>query len=170
MYDQERGEAICQLIAAGATLKEAAKCNGTSPSRICMEALSDPRFGEIYARARQIRSELAVDDLERIKRRVLDGTLDPDRARVAADLIKWPASKLIPHKYGDRIQEDRNVTVTVNVNDPTAHLARVINAASEVQHAIEARLIPQDDQREHTRVAQVSDQAPEQADSRHRAG
>jgi hypothetical protein len=94
-----------------------------------MEALSDPRFGEIYARARQIRSELAVDDLERIKRRVLDGTLDPDRARVAADLIKWPASKLIPHKYGDRIHEMRRAgrePVTVWVLPSTANDMRAL--------------------------------------------
>ena len=32
------------------------------------------------------------------------GRLDPNAARVAADVLKWQAVKLLPAQYGDQVQ------------------------------------------------------------------
>ena len=115
MFDQERA---INLIATGATLRQAAKALGTSASRISMTAASDPVFGERYTRAMFIRAEHDVEQLADIKRKVLDGTITPEQGRVAADMIKWPAARRAQNLFGDRVNVDAEVRHFV-IEDPT---------------------------------------------------
>jgi DNA-binding ferritin-like protein len=63
----------------------------------------DEEFRKQYTRAKEESGDADQDKLDEIAERVLDGSLDPQAARVAADIIKWSASKKKPKKYGDRI-------------------------------------------------------------------
>jgi hypothetical protein len=52
-----------------------------------------------YARARELQAEYYADEIVRIS----DETEDPQKARLQVDARKWVASKLLPRKFGERI-------------------------------------------------------------------
>ncbi|MEA1078650.1 hypothetical protein U8M15_27525, partial [Klebsiella pneumoniae] len=64
-----------------------------------------------FTRAMEMRAELLVDELVTIA----DSDDDPQRVRNRLDVRKWIASKMLPKKYGERI--DLNVTQTIDVSD-----------------------------------------------------
>ena len=56
-----------------------------------------------YARAYEA---LATDQIEKMEVAITDmrkGTIDPQMARVEIDARKWFASKLLPRRYGDKL-------------------------------------------------------------------
>jgi len=57
-----------------------------------------------YARARKYGADALPDTTFTASQDVRDGRLEPDKARVAIDAMKWVASKLKPASYGDRIE------------------------------------------------------------------
>jgi hypothetical protein len=67
-----------------------------------------PDFREQYARAREIQAETHADDIVTIA----DGPTEGDdsvktaRDRLRVDSRKWVASKLLPKKYGDKLQQE----------------------------------------------------------------
>lgn len=69
----------------------------------------NPILSSKYARAQTARAELLVEELIDIA----DTEPDPQKARNRIDARKWYASKMTPHKYGDRI--DLNLTTTVDI-------------------------------------------------------
>ena len=53
---------------------------------------------------------------------VLNDEVNPNAARVAIDALKWTAARMMPRRYGDRIQADLagDITVIVDkVHDPS---------------------------------------------------
>lgn len=78
----------------------------------------NPEFNANYARARDLAVDAVYDDIDRVAR---DGGRDTivedidglrvervdyeniNRSKVIVDTLKWRASKLAPHKYGDRV-------------------------------------------------------------------
>jgi hypothetical protein len=63
----------------------------------------DEAFRNHYTRAKEESGDADQDKLDEIAEKVLTGEIDPQAARVAADIIKWSASKKKPKKYGDRL-------------------------------------------------------------------
>jgi len=117
MFDQERA---CQEIASGKSLREVGRIVDTSPANICRIAAIDPVFAEQYSRAMEIRADWHADRIEELATMVEDGSLAPDRARVAIDARKWTASKLRPKRYGDKLQVDADLRLQVELVDATA--------------------------------------------------
>lgn len=64
---------------------------------------SVPGFLEQYTRAKDEQADTNAEDLQEIVDEVRSGRLDPQSARVAADILKWSSSKLKPKKYGDKL-------------------------------------------------------------------
>jgi hypothetical protein len=60
-------------------------------------------FLEQYMRAKEEQADTNAEDLQEIVDEVRKGILDPQSARVAADILKWTSSKLKPKKYGDKL-------------------------------------------------------------------
>lgn len=60
-----------------------------------------PSFRDNYTRACEERREVRKEQLFDIP---LDITLDPQRARLLSDNIKWVLAKEEPKKYGDKVQ------------------------------------------------------------------
>lgn len=75
--------------------------------------LNRPEFDERYMRARQDRAHNLAQRLGDIGELVLKGKVDPNAARVAIDAFKWTASKLLPKSYGDKIEHDVKMEVTL---------------------------------------------------------
>jgi non-homologous end joining protein Ku len=71
---------------------------------------------EQYARAMDMRGQRFGERVTDIAERVLeDKDLDPNRAKVATDALKWAAARLSPKKYGDRIEANVSGAVEVTL-------------------------------------------------------
>lgn len=78
------------------------------PGTIC-RWLADPRndvFREQYARAREAQAEFYADELIDIAddSGTASKPVDVNRSRLRVDARKWVAAKLLPRKYGDKME------------------------------------------------------------------
>ena len=90
---------ILDRIASGQSLVQAAKANSMSWSTFFDWIKEEEGLADKYARARELQAEYYADEIVRIS----DETEDPQKARLQVDARKWVASKLLPRKYGERI-------------------------------------------------------------------
>lgn len=100
---------ICRGVALGNSLRKVLKGKGMPSMSKLMETLAgDSVFAQQYARARKQGIELHIDGLVD-----LADTADADNAhavRLKVDVRKWIASKLVPKVYGERVEDDENLT------------------------------------------------------------
>ncbi len=101
-YTKKLGELICLRLTNGESLKKICE-DSKMPSRISVHAwLLDEEKKEFlnnYKTAINIRTENMFDDIEDIAEN--DGEVQRDRLRV--DTRKWYLSKVMPKKYGDKL-------------------------------------------------------------------
>ncbi len=119
MYSKEKGDAICELLAGGSSLRAAcAEVGGVSPQAVLRWVEADEVFSEQYARARAIGYQLLADDILEISDdskgdvyQDADGNERTDTERVAraklrVDSRKWMLSKMLPKMYGDKVEHE----------------------------------------------------------------
>ena len=120
-FDQAKADAICERIASGESLRTLAKSLKLgSHTKILTEAANNPAFAEQYSRAMVLRADSRAMEIDDLANRCADGEIDPNAARVAIGAKQWAASKLHAKKYGDRIQQDIDGTLRIEVVDPFA--------------------------------------------------
>lgn len=78
-----------------------------------------------YARACEAIAESQVSALESAIADMRNGTIDASMARVEIDTRKWLASKVLPKRYGDKMEMDM-----------TAHMPDVAKAASTLDEIL----------------------------------
>lgn len=101
---------ILERMCTGITLGEALGDDPKFRYRF-YELLQDtPEYANIYMRVKGLQTELEVDEMKILSD---DRSLDPQRARNMIDVRKWKASKILPSKYGDRL--DVNVNQTIDI-------------------------------------------------------
>lgn len=106
-YSQSLANKLCAEIARGNSLRKTCEQPGMPAIRTVYYWFSKhPELLLQYAHAKDASADSDQDRLDEIAEQVIAGTLCERRARVAADIIKWSASKKMPKKYGDRIQQD----------------------------------------------------------------
>ena len=99
------GDKICAMVGMGNSLrKTCSPADMPSFQTVYTWFRLYPELLEQYMRAKDDSADSDHDKLDEISEGVLDGTYDPQSARVAADIIKWSAGKKKPKKYGDRQQ------------------------------------------------------------------
>jgi hypothetical protein len=146
-WDQESLDEALFAIASGHTVKKACELAGKKgkESTFYGIVLKDPVFKTLYEEARMIQAEkMAIDDVIEISD---DSTQDEtwdgksnsaavNRSRLKVDSRKWIASKLHYKRFGDKIQQDIDMNVTVD------HAARLDAARKrkEAAHAQEEKL------------------------------
>lgn len=111
VFTKDLFDAICERIACGESLVTILS-DGDMPSYSTFMRWLEADEGDLrdkYARAREAQGDYSFDQVGHIAKQVLSGELDPQAARVAADMIKWRAGKLRANKYGDK---------TIVSNDP----------------------------------------------------
>lgn len=108
-YTEAVGQRICEALAMGATLREAAAAEDVAPSAVLKWRDKHKEFGERYAQAREFGYMLKADRLDELVQEAHRAALDPEfgSARIAAcrlevDTVKWVLSKMLPKVYGDR--------------------------------------------------------------------
>jgi len=104
-YSKDLADEICFLIAQGNSMRKVAAMEKMPCGQTIFSWFRDyPDFLEQYTRAKEESADSDQDKLDEIAEKVLTGEYEPQPARVAADIIKWSASKKKPKKYGDRQQ------------------------------------------------------------------
>jgi len=119
-FDQAIGEKVCEHIASGLSMTKACDAVNVNPTTPYDWFAKSPQLAEKYARAVAVRADRKADRVDELAEKCAAGEVDPQAARVAIDAHKWTASKLAPKKYGDRIQSDIDMQVTVTVQNPFA--------------------------------------------------
>lgn len=116
-YSEEIAEKICAGIMAGYGLRKICSAEGFPHIATIFSWLSkeDHPFHERYARARVVQAELLADDLIEMSdddSKDVSGELQMpnnvavQRSKLKVDTRKWIASKLLPKKYGDKVQAE----------------------------------------------------------------
>lgn len=122
-YSPEMAAKICALIADGHAVRKIGDMPDMPDSATIFRWLFDdrkPEFRELYTRAKEIQAETMADSIVSISDedtsceiRLPDGSskVVGDSAAVARNRLrvearKWVAAKLLPRKYGDKIQAE----------------------------------------------------------------
>lgn len=98
---------VCEAIAEGAFVNTAARDAGTTAKSIRQWAAESPELGALYARAREQQADYYAEQAIELADAATPGKGgDVDKVRVQVDTRKWLASKLNPHRYGERSAVD----------------------------------------------------------------
>ena len=119
MFNQETADAICDRIAAGESLRGICRSDGMpAESTVRLWVLDDvEKFAAQYARAREVGYDcmseeiLELADTSRIGKKTTTKatgteTTEGDmveRSRLQIEARKWLLSKMLPKRYGDKI-------------------------------------------------------------------
>lgn len=115
LYTEELADRICASLAEGNSLRSICKAKGMPAASTVFGWLrSDQAFLEQYARAREAQADALfdeileiADDSRRDYRKTEAGReFDHEhvqRSRLRIDTRKWIASKLLPKKYGEKV-------------------------------------------------------------------
>jgi terminase small subunit-like protein len=117
-FRPELGEKICELIACGWLMKDAARHFGIPPETVCRWVVKHEGFREVYAAARAQRTEIWAEEcIEIADDATRDYTTDEHgnrmfnvenvhRARLRIGARRWQMVRLDPRLWGDRQQID----------------------------------------------------------------
>lgn len=114
-YTQEIGDAICERIAEGESLRSICGAEDMpSKSAVFRWLATDLTFRDQYARAKEAQAEALADEImdiaddgsndwmEKEHGPVLDAE-HVQRSKLRIEARKWVAAKLLPKKYGDKV-------------------------------------------------------------------
>lgn len=103
IYTPELAQEICQRVADGESLLSISK-DEKMPVRSTIHEwlLTRTEFSDKYNDAVNVRTENMFDELEKIAD-LPDEQESPMRSRLRVDTRKWYLSKVMPKKYGDKV-------------------------------------------------------------------
>lgn len=129
-YTDELAEIICLRLAEGESLRSVCSDDGMPSKQAVLRWLArNEEFRAQYVRAKEEGAEAIAEELFDIAD---DGSNDwmekldkegnavgyqlngehVQRSKLRIDTRKWYLSKIMPKKYGDRIQHDQRITIT----------------------------------------------------------
>ncbi|HAD8110446.1 TPA_asm: DNA packaging protein [Salmonella enterica] len=145
-YTEELAEVICLRLAEGESLRSVCRDDGMPSKQAVLRWLArNESFRAQYVRAKEEGAEELFDIAD-------DGTndwmekLDKDgeaigyqlngehvqRSKLRIDTRKWYLSKIMPKKYGDRIQHEQKITITdLSDEELDRRLMELTNAQSQ---------------------------------------
>lgn len=95
-------EAIIERISSGSTLKKSCELSGVDYVNVVKRIHASESLKQLYACAREGYTHYRVQEMHDI---AADKDIDPQRARLMVDCIKWEAARVIPKQYGDKIEQ-----------------------------------------------------------------
>lgn len=119
-------EYILEQLAIGRSLVSICKEPDT-PSYVLVSTWrnEDEEFFKKYMRARDDQADYIADEISDIA----DNATDANLARLQIDARKWKAGKLKPKVYGDRINIDADVNLTVSDEQVESRVAQLLRKA-----------------------------------------
>lgn len=116
MFNQAKADHICEQVAQGKTLLSICRQKDMPSYKVARDWKErNTDFRAMFARALADSADALADEIREI---MVDPLLDSNEKRVRIDTLKWIASKRLPKVYGDRIQSDIDMQVTVTVVNP----------------------------------------------------
>ena len=115
---------ICEYISTtGESLNSWCKINNFSITTVHDWIHSDAQRAEKYARARDVRADTMFESLDEVSESAAKAKTAVEVAglRLKADNIKWKVGRMVPKKYGDKLdlnhggQPDNPITVVETV-------------------------------------------------------
>lgn len=109
IFSTEIADKILERLANGESLRAICRDKGMpAPSTVCTWVKENKEFAEQYAHARELQSDILFDEIEEIAREaVANGeAADTNARRLLIDAHKWRLSKMLPKKYGDKLDLD----------------------------------------------------------------
>jgi flagellar motor switch/type III secretory pathway protein FliN len=104
-YSAELADRICERLAEGEALYRICGGDGMPTERTVITwKQTKPEFLQKYARAKMEMLEREAENLITLS----DSIDDPQRLRIRVDTRKWLLSKLIPKKYGDKLELEQS--------------------------------------------------------------
>lgn len=101
-YNDEIAATICAEIASGRSLRSICEDEGMpSAKSVYLWIGRHPAFGDKYAKAQADRTTAWSEDIVDISD---DLTGDTNRDKLRVDTRKWLMSKMVPKKYGDKVE------------------------------------------------------------------
>lgn len=115
-YTQELADEICERIANGESLRQIC-FEESKPSMVTIfRWLKDKDdFCNNYIRSREIQGDAIYEDIVRLEKAVEDKKIPFQDARVIIDSMKWRAAKMLPKKYGDKLDLGHSGAMTIEV-------------------------------------------------------
>jgi hypothetical protein len=107
IYTMELGEAICERLAGGDSLRSICRDDEMPALSSVLLWVVDGKhaeFSEQYARARDANGQSHGDRVADLVDKVINGQLGPQEAKVAMDGLKWSAERMAPKSYGNKQQ------------------------------------------------------------------
>lgn len=112
-YTPEWAEEFCEKVAGGLSLHKICEADDQPAERTVYAWLNDkPEFSQNYARARERRAERDADKLVEIAD---DLDIDHNHKRLMIETRKWIASKMLPKKYGDKVETEHTGGLEVRI-------------------------------------------------------
>lgn len=103
-FTPELEATIIKHIVSGKSLRAIGRMDDMPSRDVIMKwEQENPQFAANVARARDVKHEDDIDRLEEINERVLSGDLKPDAATAVSNNLKWVAARMMPKKYGDKL-------------------------------------------------------------------
>ena len=118
VFTNELAAEICASIERGHSLRRACQADSMPSARTVHRWLHENEdFRQQYARSRAIQTEVFIDQIVDLADAVANET-EPAKvqaAKLAIDTRKWVAARMLPKKYGDRvdIQQDGQLVVRI---------------------------------------------------------
>ena len=98
---------IIERLADGLTLKQSCKKSKRAYANVVKRIGENPDLKKLHAHAREEYVRSRVQDMHDIAK---DKKIDPARARLMMDAIKWEAARVLPKEFGDRVQQEVIIT------------------------------------------------------------
>lgn len=99
----EEIEEILVRMGEGLTLMAACKKAKRSYPNIVRRINATPELKHLHARVREEYIRAQVDRMHEI---AANSRIDPARARLMIDAIKWESARVLPKEFGDRVQQE----------------------------------------------------------------
>lgn len=116
-FRQEIADTLCEAVSSGKSMRAACREIGIDNTMVFRWIDKNEAFGKQYAKAMAVRAELLAQEIvdiadeaeveatyqgEEVKLDLSSAAVARNRLRV--DARKWVASKLLPKRYGDKVQ------------------------------------------------------------------
>jgi hypothetical protein len=107
-------EEVCAFVSAGCSLSDIARAYDVNIATVWRATDRSPERAQAYARAQAERAHVYAGRITDLAMLTTRGLVDPQAARVALDAYKWTASKLVPKTYGDKLEVEARVEMSVS--------------------------------------------------------
>ena len=107
MTQDEFKHEILARMCTGESLRSVCRTPGfPAPSTVLLWVSKDKEFAEQYAKARELQAEALFDELEDVAREALnaESAVEIQARRLLVDVHKWRLSKIIPNRFGDKVE------------------------------------------------------------------